>query len=57
MKYLVGLFLIFLCSCTISVVTTHTQGQAEDVVDETQSNTPTVNPNINIPIPSLPGLK
>ena len=57
MKYLFSLAFILLCSCTISVVTTHTQGQAEDVVDENQTATPTISPNINIPIPSLPGLK
>ncbi len=39
--------LIFLSSCTFSVTTVHTQGEASDVVDENQA--PDVKPNIQIP--------
>lgn len=39
-----------LCSCTVSVTTIHTQGEAADVVDQTQKASPTVSPNIDIPI-------
>lgn len=37
-------------SCTISVNTLHTQGEASDVIDETQSPSQQVNPELNIPV-------
>lgn len=42
-----------LFSCTISVTTIHTQGSAQDVVDEEQQASPTVSPNIDVPISGI----
>lgn len=47
-------FLIIFQSCTYSVTLVHTEGTATDVVDETQSNTPNVSPDVNVPI--TPGI-
>ncbi len=46
---------IFLTSCTYSINMVHTSGKADDVVDETQSNTPStsVSPEIEVPIKPL----
>lgn len=41
---------LFLTSCTYSITMVHTQGQADDVVDETQSTSTDVKPNVNIPL-------
>lgn len=46
----VALCFYLVTSCTISVTTLHTQGQAEDVVDETMNPSNQVNPNVNVPI-------
>lgn len=37
--------------CTYSITMIHTQGEAADVVDETENNTPstTISPNLSIP--------
>lgn len=41
--------------CTYNISMAHTSGYAEDVIDDTASNTPNVSPNINVPVtPSLP---
>ena len=41
--------LLILCtSCTYSIIMNHTEGEASDVVDETDSATSTINPNISI---------
>lgn len=41
--------LIALTSCTYSITMVHTEGQASDVVDETLTNTPKVDPVLSIP--------
>lgn len=44
-------FLAMLCmlsGCTYSITMVHTEGSATDVVDETQSNTPNVSPNVSV---------
>ncbi len=37
--------------CTYSITMVHTQGEASDVVDDTDNNTPntTISPNLSIP--------
>ncbi len=40
--------------CTLSVTTLHTQGQASDVVDETQAPNTQVNPNVEVPVSAIP---
>lgn len=40
---------LILCGCTYSINMVHTQGEASDVVDETQANEPDVKPNLNLP--------
>lgn len=50
-----GIPLLFcLSSCTISVVTTHTQGEASDVIDENQQATAT--PTVTVPISPIPSV-
>jgi hypothetical protein len=45
-----GLILaLYLSSCTYSINMIHTQGQASDVVDETQAASPDVDANVSIP--------
>lgn len=47
MKYFISCFMIaFICSCTYNVSMAHTEGTAEDVIDDTASNSPTLSPNI-----------
>lgn len=50
MKALIQLLAcLALSSCTISVTTIHTQGQASDVVDEDQKADAQVSPDISLP--------
>lgn len=41
-------------ACTYNVSMAHTQGQADDVIDDTASNTPNVSPTITVPVSALP---
>lgn len=52
MKYLFLSFMCILSSCTYNVSMAHTSGMADDVIDDTASNTPNVSPTLNIPISS-----
>lgn len=55
-----GCYLLLNTGCTISFQIIDTHGSASDVVDDTASTTPTVSPNVNVPVsglPSLPGVK
>ena len=48
------LSLVFtLSGCTYSINMVHTQGEATDVVDETQTPSAKVDPNINVPLSGL----
>lgn len=49
MKALITGFCLILSGCTYSITMVHTEGQANDVVDETQSTSTDVKPNLNIP--------
>lgn len=54
MKFILALmWTIMLVSCTYSINMVHTQGQAEDVVDETQSAEPDVKTDLSIPATAL----
>ncbi len=46
------LTLCILSSCTYSITMVHTSGTAADVVDETQSNTPST--TISVPVSVIP---
>lgn len=50
--FFIGMALIpiLLKSCTYNVSMAHTQGTANDVIDDTSSNTPNVSPAITIPV-------
>jgi len=57
MKYLFAsalvsiICIVFLStSCTYNISMAHTSGYADDVIDDTASNTPNVSPVINIPL-------
>lgn len=39
-----------LTSCTYNVSMAHTQGQADDVIDDTASNSPNVSPTVTVPL-------
>jgi hypothetical protein len=55
MKYLPTLLiLLFLTSCTYTITLVHTEGQATDVVDDTNTPTATVTPTVNIPASVIP---
>jgi hypothetical protein len=58
LKYSLPLFLALLSGCTTySVTVVHSEGMASDLVDETQSQTPTANvsPTVSIPASLIPG--
>lgn len=40
----------FMNACSYNVSMAHTQGTADDVIDDTMSNTPTVSPTLTVPI-------
>lgn len=44
---------VLLTACTYSITMVHTEGTAEDVVDETSTNTPNISPNLVVPTPAL----
>jgi len=47
---ILGLLLGFLTACTYNISLVHTEGQADNVVDETSTNTPRVAPTLNFPM-------
>lgn len=49
MKYLIP-FMCLLSSCTYNISMAHTSGSAEDVIDDTASNTPNVSPVVTVPL-------
>lgn len=49
-KRLLILSLMGLSSCTYSINMVHTQGIADDVVDENQKADADIKPNLNIPL-------
>lgn len=53
MKYI--FLLALLSSCTYSITMVHTEGSASDVVDETQTPSTNVSPNVSLPT-SYPGI-
>jgi hypothetical protein len=55
-KYLASAILsLALVSCTYNVSMAHTEGTADDVIDDTASNTPNVSPTLTVPVSALPG--
>lgn len=48
------IFLFFVCStfhaCSFNVSMAHTSGSAEDVIDDTATNSPTVSPHVTVPL-------
>lgn len=50
MKYLLLSLMCLLSSCTYNVSMAHTQGTADDVIDDTASNTPNVSPTVTVPL-------
>jgi hypothetical protein len=49
MTFLMGMLMGCLVSCTYSITMVHTEGQATDVVDETQRADPDVQTDLSIP--------
>lgn len=49
MKNISILLIALLTSCTYSINMVHTEGHASDVVDETQTAQPDINPTLSIP--------
>lgn len=43
--------LVYLTACTYSITMVHTQGEANDVVDTSQTSKSDVSPDIKIPLP------
>ncbi len=50
MKYSMFAVLLFLTGCTYNISMAHTEGSAEDVIDDTASNSPDVSPSLSLPI-------
>ncbi len=46
-------FFIILTGCTYSINMAHTEGTATDLIDENQTASPDVSPNIEIPLSSM----
>jgi len=44
---------ILLGGCTYNVSVMHTEGQASDMIDETQTANPNITPSLNIPVKPL----
>ena len=42
--------LVMTVSCTYNVSMAHTEGQATDIIDDTQTPSNTVSPNLNLPL-------
>lgn len=42
--------LFCICACTYNISMAHTQGTADDVIDDNASNTPNVSPNVTVPV-------
>jgi hypothetical protein len=42
------IILIFLCSCSYSITMVHTEDKVSDMVDEEQTRTATINPEISL---------
>ncbi len=47
--------LLFMNSCNQTVTMVHTQGEAADVVDDTQTNAPDISPTVTVPVSAIPG--
>ena len=55
MKSIISLIsIILLTGCTYSITMVHTEGEAQDVVDETATNTPSTRVSVPISGTSLP---
>ncbi len=54
MKRLISISLLFLTSCTFTMNLANTDGKAEDVIDDTQTNSPDISPNVSIPLTNSP---
>lgn len=52
MKYLLVSLVCLLSSCSYNVSMAHTSGMAEDVIDDTSSNTSNISPKITLPLTS-----
>lgn len=57
-KFVLNIFFLFIMSfattsCTYNVSMAHTEGVAEDVIDDTASNSPNISPPINLPLTPL----
>lgn len=50
------LSLLCLTGCTYSITMVHTQGEAQDVVDETATNTPSTSVSVPVSATSTPSL-
>lgn len=50
MKCLLFSLLFLLSSCTFNVSMAHTEGMAEDVIDDTATNSPNISPKVTVPL-------
>ncbi len=47
------ILLLFFNSCTYNISMVHTEGMAEDVIDNDQAASPNISPNLNIPLKAI----
>lgn len=53
MAILTAILLLLFTSCTFSINMVHTQGEASDVVDETDDVNPDISPTLSVPLTGL----
>ena len=51
-----GVALLLLSGCTYSITMVHTEGEAQDVVDETATNTPSTSVSVPVSVVPKPGV-
>jgi len=49
-SFIIFISCLILTSCSFNVSMAHTSGYADDVIDDTASNTPDISPNVTIPL-------
>lgn len=57
MKYILLSLMCLLSSCTYNVSMAHTEGVADDVIDDTATNTPDISPTVTIPLGPASGIR
>ena len=52
-NFFLAIFFLFFQSCTITFNNVSTNGKADDVIDEQQDASPTISPDISVPVSAV----